>query len=72
MVKHVYREQDVTGLLYFEETLSKEIVTVMFTTDSRGETLSLSDVKHGVMITVAFEDIDKIIKEARHDKNSGI
>lgn len=70
MVKHVYREQDVTGLLYFEETLSKEIVTVRFTTDSRGETLSLCDDKHGVMITVAFEDIEKIIKEARHDKNS--
>ena len=70
MVKPVYMEGNVTGLLYFEETLSKEIVTVRFTTDSLGETLSLCDDKHGVMITVAFKDIEKIIKEARRDKNS--
>lgn len=72
MVNHVYRERDVTGLLYFEETLSREIVTVRFTTDRRGETLSLSDDKHGVMISVAYEDIEKIIEEARRDKNSRI
>lgn len=70
MVKHVYRQRKVSGLLFFEETLSKEIVTVRFTTDRLGETLSLSDDKHGVMISVAYEEIEKIIKEARRDKNS--
>lgn len=38
-------------------------ITIRFTSDSHGETLSLEGAE--TMITVAFEDVEKIIEKAR-------
>lgn len=38
-------------------------ITVRFTSDSCGETLTLQGA--GTIITVAFEDIEKIVEKAR-------
>ena len=72
MVKPVYKEENVKGLLFTEDGMRFVKVTVRFTTDSHGETLSLCDDRRGIMISVAYEEIEKIIKEARGDKNSRI
>ena len=39
-------------------------VIVRFTSDN-GETLSLSDANDNVMLTVAFEDVEKLIEKTR-------
>lgn len=57
----------VKGIITTNETMQPGYVTVRFTSDHFGETLSLSD-DDKIMIAVAYEDIEKIIKKARGKK----
>ena len=47
-------------------SISRTIVTARFTSDERGETLSLE--AGGVQITIPYEPIKKLIKETRESK----
>lgn len=57
----------VKGIITINKTTQYGYVTVRFTSDHFGETLSLSD-DDKIMITVAYEDIEKTIKKARKKK----
>ncbi|MGF6376869.1 hypothetical protein M2140_001947 [Clostridiales Family XIII bacterium PM5-7] len=55
--------KQINGLMSDGKSIWKADVTVRFTSEKIGETLSLES--NGVMITVGFEDIEKVIKKGR-------
>ena len=54
------------GLFYSSSTANSAPVVCRFTSDHLGETLSLE--ANGIMITVAFEQIQKVIESARKER----
>lgn len=56
---------DVRGLLIHEDTAALREIQIRFTSDGRGETLSLSHDLSGIMITVDYKDVLRIVKKER-------
>ena len=46
------------------------ILTVRFTSDDLGESLSIADEAAGIMFEVPFEEVEKIIKQERAKRRS--
>ena len=55
---------DVGGLMQCGETLQPKVLCVRFTSDWRGETLSISN-EEGQMLVVPYEPVKKLVSETR-------
>ena len=55
----------IKGLFTTQKGMKPTQVIVRFTSDGIGETLSLSAESESVMITVAYEDVARVIEEER-------
>lgn len=63
------RSKTVLGVISTSESIVKpSLLTVRFTSDERGETLSLSDEKT-VLLAVKFDDVMRLVKETRKCKS---
>lgn len=55
----------VDGLAVSPDLMQPAKLTVRFTHDARGETLSIADDRNGYMFSVAFEDVQPLIDWVR-------
>ena len=56
--------RDIVGAVFDDDGLTKHTITVRFTSDSAGETISLA-ISEVVMLVVPFEPVAKLIEETR-------
>lgn len=63
---------DVGGRIILKDKIADVKLTVRFTSDSFGETISIADDKQGLMLVVPFERVEQIIKDARAEKTKGV
>lgn len=59
---------DIKGIIATNRGMARTTITVRFTSDALGETISLTDEDSGLMMSVPFEKVDKLIKETRGAK----
>lgn len=57
---------DINGLYSDAKTIQKQIITILFTSDKLGKTLSLCN--DDILLTVPFEEIEKLILKTRGEK----
>lgn len=61
----------IGGAIIIRDKNANAPLTVRFTSDGHGETISIADDRQGLMFVVPFKEVDKIIKEARAERNRG-
>lgn len=68
-MKHTTMLDKTAGLVSDGRSISRANVTMRFTTDNGGETLSLE--AYGQQITVPFEAVIKLVKVTREKAKAG-
>ena len=58
--------KDLKGMVFTSDTMGERVITVRFTSDKHGESISLEF--KGFMFLVPFEPVKEIIKQARNRK----
>ena len=59
------KTEAIQGMIINGLAPSMKMITVRFTSDESGETISLADENNGIMLLVPFEPVQELIDEAR-------
>ena len=62
------KAKPVNGVIIDRGNIRRQIITVRFTSDKIGETISLADEINGIMIIVPFESVAELIERTRGNK----
>ena len=62
--------EKVRGTLILKDQFVPLTLTVRFTSDEHGETLSIADDKQGLMLAVPFAKVEALIEETRADRKA--
>ena len=60
----------LNGTIGIRNKSAKTRVSVRFTSEMDGETISLADDTRGVMLAVSYEQVERLIREARKERPS--
>lgn len=63
--------QQVDGMMTLMDKFTLTKLTIRFTSDDMGETLSISDDNIELMMAVSYKAVEELVKEARMARKGG-